>query len=235
MQLCPVCAWEDAPGETPYNNSNNVDLAAAQYNFLAMRAAEPEFIDEVRTPLPEEARSPDWLSIEDFRLKLIEMIEEAFRKTKLDGGVTLHQSAEFDCLGYPSDAMLAEAAAKDPEERWQDIPGEKISRFAEWGWAMIYLDAPSFRFHIPAFMRHELSRISRENLSGAAEGMMFRLQEGPDVPWTKDKTALLSPRQRECIAAFLHFFARIPDSSAAEGLRKGWDQWTPPFVKLAAL
>lgn len=239
MQLCPVCCWEDAPGEYQYNSSNSVGLAAAQYNFLAMRAAEPDFIDDVRAPLPEEARSPDWISIEDFRLKLIEMIEEAFLKTRLEGGVTLHQSLEFDCLGYPSDAMLAEAAAKDPEERWQDIPAEKISRFAGWSWSVIYLDALGFRFHLPAYMRYAMSTIRRENLHSEADGIMFRLEDGPDSSWAKDKIVLLNSPQRECVAAFLHFFARLPESDyhsyAVKGLQKGWDQWTPPFVKLAAL
>ncbi len=239
MQLCPVCAWEDAPGEATYNHSNSVDLADAQYNFLAMRAAEPDFIDVVRAPQPEEARSPDWLSIEDFRVKLIGMIEEAFRKTRLEGGVTLHQSLEFDCLGYPSDSMLAEAAAKDREDRWQDIPEEKLSHFAGISWSIIYLDPAGFRFHLPAYMRHALKTLGWRHTDGEGEWIIFELEGGPLSKRMKNRVELLDRQQRACVAAFLHFFARYPENpchpSAVKGLDKGWDEWTPPFVKLAAL
>lgn len=236
MQICPVCFWEDAPGEHPYNSSNEVRLIAAQYNFLAMRAAEPEYIEIVRAPLPEEARSLRWLSIEDIRLKLIGMINDAFRDTELDGGTTLHQSLEFDCLGYPDDWTLAEAAARDPETRWQDIPVDKISRFSE---SMICFDAKSLRFHLPAYMCHALRCLRWRHYEAEASGVMYQLSGGPRSKRMKNCADLLDRSQKESIATFLHLFSSLDGSAhyddATEGLENGWSEWIPEFVRLVSL
>ncbi len=74
MQLCPVCFWEDAPGEFFWNGSNSVPLFAAQRNYAEFGASEREFADSVRLPLPGEERPSGWLSFQQLALAVIALI-----------------------------------------------------------------------------------------------------------------------------------------------------------------
>lgn len=233
-QLCPVCFWEDAPGEPRYNGSNQVSLVEAQRNFTEFRACERCYRNAVRPPEPEESRSANWLTIDGLREKLILEIEQAFADVSLDDGVTLHQMQVLD--DYGGEAEQLAARRKDPETRWQQISGEKLSRFFD---SMVFLDAKGFRFYLPAFMRHAL--ITSFPSSGAADtdGVMFALQNGPRNSYHEDGIKLLNPPQMQCIASFFHYFARSSesgwDSEARKALKAGWNEWTPDFVRLSLL
>ena len=234
MQLCPVCFWEDAPGEHPYNNSNRVTLVEAQANFEAKGACEGQYIDAVRAPLEEEARSADWLSVAGFRAKVLDLIEEAFADVALDDGVTLHQMDVIDDYGGEKEQL--EARRKDPEKRWQDLSKAKLSRFSG---SMTFLDGKGFRFYLPAFMKHALLTSIPDVESAELDGVMWALDGGPADEYYGSSVSLLSPLQLVATAAFLHFFARYRESytqrDALKGLKRGWDAFTPDFVKLATL
>jgi len=227
MEICPVCFWEDAPGEYPYNVSNKTSLPQAQLNYARMAACEQEYFELTRLPLPEEARPGGWLSFEETRKSLIGEIEAVFEDVLLDEGITLHQSVEFDCLGYPPDWLLAEAAMQDPETRWQDIPAEKISRFSG---SMIHFDGKGFRFHLPAFMRYAL-QVASDRTWGHSDGVMFALHYGPEDGYSKKGIALLSAGQKQVISKFLQFFASSDhyhyQSNARCALKNGWAKWLP--------
>jgi hypothetical protein len=233
-QLCPVCFWEDAPGEPRYNGSNQVSLVEAQRNFTEFGACERCYRNAVRPPEPEESRSANWLTIDGLREKLILEIEQAFADVSLDDGVTLHQMQVLD--DYGGEAEQLAARRKDPETRWQLITGEKLSLFSD---SMVFLDAEGFQFHLPAFLRHAL--ITAYPSSGAADthGVMFALQDGPRKSYHEDGIKLLVPTQMQCIASFFHYFARSSesgwDSEARKALKAGWNEWTPDFVRLSLL
>lgn len=233
-QLCPVCFWEDAPGEPRYNGSNQVSLVEAQRNFAEFGSCERCYRNAVRPPEHEESRSPNWLTIDGLREKLILEIEQAFADVSLDDGVTLHQMQVLD--DYGGEAEQLTARRKDPEIRWQQITGEKLSLFSD---SMVFLDAKGFRFHLPAFLRHAL--ITALPSSGAADthGVMFALQDGPRNSYHVDGIKLLDPSQMQCIASFFHYFARSSesgwDSGARKALKAGWDEWTPDFVRRSLL
>lgn len=227
MQICPVCFWEDAMGEFPYNGSNELPLPLAQQNYQRMGACELEYADLTRPPRQDEARPEDWVSFETLRLKIIDQIEDVFGEVTLEDGVTLHQSREFDCLGYPSQSELAKAASLDPETRWKEIIQDKISSFSE---SMIFFDPKGFRFHLPAFMRHALRMVPSDS-GGHADGVMFALLDGPDKSYSRGGIEILTLKQKQCVASFLHFFATSDgdfyQSNARKALKNGWIQWLP--------
>jgi hypothetical protein len=234
MQLCPVCFWEDAPGDARYNGSNQVSLVEAQRNFAEFGACERAYRSTVRNALPEESRSPYWLTIDDLREKLVSEIEHAFADVLLGDRVTLHQMHVID--DYGSEAGQLAARLKDPETRWQQITGEKLSRFSD---SMVFLDPKGFRFHLPAFLRHALITASPSSGSADTHGVMFALQDGPRNTYHEDGIKLLDPPQMRCIATFFHYFARSSESGwdgeARRALKAGWNEWTPEFVRLSLL
>jgi hypothetical protein len=234
MQLCPVCFWEDAPGDARYNGSNQVSLVEAQRNFAKFGACERCYQNAVRHPLHDEDRSSHWLTIDGLRERLVAEIEHAFADVSLDDGVTLHQMHVID--DYGGEAEQIAARLKDPETRWQQITGEKLSLFSD---SMVFLDAKGFRFHLPAFLRHALVTAFPSSGSADTHGVMFALQDGPRNTYHEDGIKLLDPPQMQCIASFFHYFARSSesgwDSEARKALKAGWNEWTPDLVRLSLL
>ncbi|MCW1915279.1 CPCC family cysteine-rich protein [Luteolibacter sp. GHJ8] len=234
MQICPVCFWEDAPGEWPHNGSNPIPLAQAQANFEKMGACESQYIDLVRSPSGEEARSADWLSVDTFRNKVLDMIEEAFSEVALDGGVTLHQTWVID--EYGDEKEYLQAKLKDPETRWQDLSEAKLTDFSD---SMVFFDGNGFRFHLPAFMRHALLTSVPDVYQAESEGVLLALDGGLNDSYHKKSLRLLSPPQLGATAAFLHFFAKYGEDGtqnySRRGLKHGLDTFTPAFVNRATL
>jgi len=236
MQLCPVCFWEDAAGDAEYNGSNQVSLIEAQRNFAEFGACERSYQDMVRTPLPEEDRSPRWLTSDEVREKIITLIERAFHNVTRDGGATLHQMDLIDG-GWPmTEKAMTDAEKKDPEIRWQDISATKLSKFHE---SLSFLDDLGFRFYLPAFMRHALRTSSLEISRSELDGVLWSLDGGPTRCYRRGSFALLQLEQKEAIAAFLYYFAIFGDfiqaPDARKGLKRGWESNVPAFIKQAAL
>ena len=62
--ICKVCFWEDDPVQLldPWysGGANGPSLVEAQENFRLHGASERRFLQQVRKPLPDEARDPSW-------------------------------------------------------------------------------------------------------------------------------------------------------------------------------
>lgn len=235
MQLCPVCFWEDAPGEAPYNGSNEVSLIQAQRHYLIHGACEAQFQGETRAPLTEEVRSTNWLSFDMLREKIIVSIERSFHKVAREGGTTLHQMDLVDGCCFEEKAMKA-AEANDPETRWQDIPADKLSRFHG---SLAFLDDLGFRFYLPAFMRHALMTAFPDIEHAEVDGVLWSLDGGPDNQYWQDSIALFELEQKQATAAFLQLIATFAEDShagyALKGLKKGWNAFVPAYIKEATL
>lgn len=235
MQICPVCVWEDAPGEYPYNNSNNVSLVEGQRRFLTHGACEPELESLVRKPLPEEERSTHWMSIDQLRGRIIQSIEEAFHDITRDGGTTLHQMDLVDG-GWPVlDSAWKEAAAQDPELRWKYIPAEKLSKFHM---SLVFLDDKGYLFYLPAFMRHALMTATSDLSCSEHEGALWSIDSGPGDKYRRDAFAKLNTPQRQAIAAFVQIFILCAEDCLSCHCRKketqnNWNADLPSFFKLA--
>lgn len=230
MQLCPVCFWEDAPGNSYWNGSNQVSLTIGQRNFAKFGACEPEHLDLVRAPLASEARPDDWISFEDSRLRILDLIEAAFREVKLEGGTTIHQREAID--DWSTEEVVNAAASKDPEVHWQDIPQEKIEKL---GTSLVFLDPWSIRFHLPAFMRCSLQLWADSEYADFSHSdmLLYGLDHGPrSTGYYKHSFLLLNEQQNQAVAAYLKFIA-LGDSyenNAKKALAKGWADWLPhPF------
>lgn len=234
MQLCPVCGWEDAPGHHPYNGSNEISLVQGQRRFLTHGACEAHLHSTVREPLPAEARSSHWKSFDELREMIIKAIEKEFHNVSRDGGTTLHQMDLVDG-GWPmTEKSMKDAASKDPELRWQDIPPGKLSLFSD---SLCFLDDLGFRFYLPAFMRHALITASPDIDQTEIDGIIWSLDRGPDCDFRRDCYAWLTSDQKQATAAFVHLFATSGNDYQApyaqKGRKRGWDQWTPEFVRLS--
>jgi hypothetical protein len=226
MQICPICFWEDAPGEEYWNGSNSVSLVSAQQNFEEFGASEREFADAVRRPLPGEERPSDWLSLDQLAQAIIALIESAFANATLGDGITIHQREAID--GYQSAEEIEDARRLDKERCWQEITEEKIGRC---GTTLTFLDPKSIRYHLPAFMRHALRVWSEVRYFGPADSILYSLASGPRSKGYHEESFLLLDRpQNEAVAAFLKFVSLVDPiygNDAEKGLKNGWAAWVP--------
>lgn len=227
MQLCPICFWEDAPGENFWNGSNQVTLPAAQKNFTTSGACEPEYVGLVRSPLPSESRPQDWTSFEDSRMQILDLIETAFHDIKLEGGITIHQREAIS--DYASEEVFNAAAKEDPEIHWQDIPRSKIENL---GMSLIFFDPKAIRFHLPAFMRCSLQLWAESEFRdlSSSDMLLYGLEDGPrSSGYFEHAFLLLDHSQHQAVAAFLKFFASgdVYQDLAEKALSNGWSAWLP--------
>jgi hypothetical protein len=228
MQICPVCFWEDAPGEFLYNRSNETNLFTAQENFTEFGATERKYLNLVREPLPAEVRRPDWLSGNQIKAKVAETIRAAFGDVLRDGGVSLHQADALD--DYAEEAEFKAAERKDPEYRWQDISSDKISKF---NGSLTFFDDKGFRFYLPAFMIFALDSFEPTHGSMDADGVLFATSDPHG--FHKEHFAILNPSQMEAVAAFLKFaylFNEIHfNKNDLRVFTNFWSQHLPDFMK----
>lgn len=133
------------------------------------------------------------------RLRLIREVEVAFDGVALGNGVSLHQARALDKRA--SDAEVAAARPMDTEERWQDVPDEKIDRLAD---TLPFMDAEGFRFYLPRFMLFALKHSggSQYSNSWACDTAIY----WSDLRDTTGKHALLTQEQRDALRAFGEFF-----------------------------
>ena len=121
--ICPHCGapWEE--GTTEYCERCDRNYAGALY---------PE------TQTAEELRDTE---------QMIEQIRRAFEGVTRGNGMTLHQAALEGA--YLDPAVFIEAAKKDPEAHWSEVPDWKIEREPA---AMCFIDPEGWRFYLPAYM-----------------------------------------------------------------------------------
>lgn len=226
MQICPICFWEDSPGEAPWNTSNSVTLAEAQENFSGFGACERDYLDVVRPAAPDEQRPEDWLSFEDQANAIIGLIENSFAEVKLGDGLTIHQREAIS--DYQSEEETNARRRLDPETRWEDISDEKIDKY---GTSLVFLDPESIRYHLPAFMRFVIGKWLEFHDAGDGDAVLYGLAGGPrSEGYHRDSFLLLNNVQNTAVAAFLEFVSRVDSvygTDAEKGLHKGWSAYLP--------
>jgi len=134
---------------------------------------------------------------------VISEITRAFENVRLDDGISIQQARALD--DYASVAGQLAARAKDTEERWQDVPEEKLRNLED---VHAFLCPKGFRFYIPAYMiwvLHHLELHDRD--SQLSESTVYSLDIGrPSDPWhadRKERFDLLDVRQKESVILFL--------------------------------
>lgn len=227
MQICPICFWEDSPGEAPWNASNTVSLAEAQENFRDFGASERDYLDVVRPAIADEQRPAGWMSLEDQAKAIIRLIESSFAGVELGDGLTIHQREAID--DYRTGEEIKVARRLDPETRWQDIPEEKIEKY---GTSLVFLDPKSIRYHLPAFMRFVVQQWLKCHYIGKGDAVLYGLADGPrSEGYYKDSFLLLDDVQNKAIATFLEFVSRVDSiygDDAGKGLHHGWSAYLQP-------
>jgi hypothetical protein len=227
MEICPVCFWEDAPGEFRYNDSNQLSLAAAQQNYSEFGAAEREYVKIVRPPRPEEARPSGWLPAVGLKALASEMIHDAFDGVTLDGGISVHQADVID--GYGDEKAFTAARLRDPETRWKDIADSKIKRFNQ---SMTFLDPRGFLFYLPAYIIHALDHFNPVDGHLDADGVLFATSDRSG--YHHDNISILNPAQKQATAVFLKLCSLYAEdfsaSRADNSLENGFSDHLPEFL-----
>lgn len=226
MEICPVCFWEDAWGEGPWNNSNSVSLVEAQENFRDFGACERDYLYAVRPSSSDESQPADWLSFEDQAKRVIHLIEICFAKVELGDGLTIHQREAIS--DYQPAEAIQTARRLDPETQWENIPDEKISK---WGTSLVFLDPESIRYHLPAFMRFAAREWLHRHHVGNGDAVLYALSDGPrSKGYHEDSFLLLDEPQNKAVATFLEFLSHVDSiygREAEKALSHGWSAWLP--------
>lgn len=227
---CPVCYWIDAPAVTPGEQDA---LFVAQRSYRAIGAASADWLGAVRAPLPDEAPHPAWRpmdGVEDIgapspreraSAELVARIERAFADVPAAGRVPLRAAYRADYRGDEPDSDW-----DDRDTDWRQIPSDVLEYFAGRTNVFVFGNAESFRYYLPAYMRHAL----RTGQSSTAVGALdLPLPPGTD-PASLERVAALAAEQRETVAAFLRFVVDHDGTDAVAA--RAFDRiWAPVTVE----
>jgi hypothetical protein len=234
-ETCPVCYWCDVDLEHRFsrNERSKTTLLWAQRFFDEVGACDEEWLPLVRAATPDEARSPEWTTIDARRpvvaTELERLITAAFADVRLDGGTTLREARERDNHGSRQEIALA---ALVRHERWQDVDEDTLEDCCD---ALAFLDARGYRFYLPAYLRYYarcLAATEEEKLVCDAHlGMAHRLWwHTLDANRHTEQYALLDDGQRSAIAVYLRALVEVDDyheSDAKEFLDAFWARYLP--------
>lgn len=130
------------------------------------------------------------------RAALIGRIESAFANVALGGGRSMHQADAID--DYEPDDEVAKVRALDTEQRWQDIPDDKVAGFPS---VLHFFDPEGFRFHYPRFMVFTLRNEDSDSASPDTAIYCSDIEKRPD------QFSLFSEEQKSVVRAFRAFYA----------------------------
>jgi hypothetical protein len=152
---------------------------------------------------------------------VITAIEEAFAAVPR-GAITLHEAEVIDDYGTTEERRRARKW--DPEESWQNVPNVSIEACLD---ALPHLDPISWRFYLPAFMRHGLRRLRSPH--GAVDRAIYALALGDDAEinaYLRERFRTLDTEQARAVRRFLEFAAESDaycDARVArQALQKYW-------------
>ncbi|MEM8545167.1 MAG: DUF6714 family protein [Cyanobacteria bacterium P01_H01_bin.119] len=229
--ICPVCFWEDLPAGWR-QEATGISLRQGQTNFLAFGACSADWIAEVRSPAPTEARPHNWQTLAEQetvrRTSLIQGITQAFADVARGDGITLHQARVLDDYGSPEEE--AKARLLDTDTRWWEVPDQWIAEFSE---ALNFVDPPGFCYYLPAYMIWTLNHMGHTN-SFTADATIYSLyvHKGSEQ-WRRPYFAILSPAQSTVVCQFLKYVVWLGEDFAdieiaQKALDQRWSQFCNP-------
>ncbi len=139
-------------------------------------------------------------SNQQFRLEVIAEISSAFADVTLSDGITLHQARAID--DYESKADQIAVRVNDLEQRWQELPDDKLCSFDD---VFNFLDEKGWVFYIPAYMIWVLRHLDDEFDSPHA-GLEYMAIYS--IIFRDERSALLTPGQGRAVCRFLCYLAR---------------------------
>jgi hypothetical protein len=222
MSICPVCFWEDThPDDERWCRSNAVDLRQAQRTFAAIGACEKGWLADVRPPTPEEARDPDWRTVDASepidRDAALAAIRDAFGGLTRGAGMRVYEAELADDYGHESARTALRRG--DRYQRYWEIPDAVI---AEHYSALSFFDPPAFRFHVAAYMSFALRNPDSPSNSPEFVVYALTLRDGALRAWCLERFAAFDDAQAAAVVAFLTFTARY-DAYGAASAREALD------------
>ena len=164
-----------------------------------------------RCPICGSTAIEDVANAETACSALVDNIAYAFRGIDRDNGTTLHEADLIDSAGTlnvdrSSDEYRA-ARELDRERSWNEVPNHVIEELYS---VLRFLDAPGFRFYIPAYMSWTLAH-HRTSDSPSAHSTIVALNPGSEPTewnWNYTRFRLFDERQRATIVQFLEYMSR---------------------------
>lgn len=137
--------------------------------------------------------------------QVIREVEEAFRGVSL-GKLTLHEAELLDNCGSTEGERSA-VRDLDRERDWRDVPDKAIR---ECSVALSFLDAESWRFYLPAYIRYGL----RHPNEGTVDSAIYSLDPAgirQHERRTEERFATFNSGQVRAVCAFLLFACQNGD------------------------
>lgn len=135
--------------------------------------------------------------------EITDAIEAAFGDAALADGLSLHQAEALDHLQLPE--VVRRARGLDTEERWQDIPDEKVEEFH---FALTYLDPEGLRFHLPRYMVYALEHPGLDN--PAVDAAVYACDFGDEIG--EDVLAQFNAMSRSQMQVIARFLVHVAES-----------------------
>lgn len=215
---CEICAFDARDHDAEWTRSKSELLAAAQTCFQRTGTSDPALAEFTRPPRPDESRAPWWLPISETPKALLALIESAFSKVSLDGGVSFAEAELIDSYDLPA------RTAHDPPPPgfgsgppWQTLTLADLDRY-HWG-NFSFQDARGIRYHIPAFLAVHL----RGEKPGALDSLFYCLTSGHNLDAL---LRLLTAEQRHAVARYFAFLATDPPGYSGYWVKKAlFSRW----------
>jgi hypothetical protein len=211
---CEVCGWDErARNNGGWVGEPRSGLADAQREFARSGACDRGLRELTRPARADEARPSWWLAIDDAPAVLIPEIEAAFAGVMLDGGVSLAEAELIDDYAMSSrgdDERPPPGHIDGPP--WQELTTAALDRFP-WG-NFAFQDARGLRYHLPAFMRADLSGV----VLGAIDSLLFTLASHHRLAALH---RLLTDPQRRAVARYVAWVA----------MRDAWHRVGAPWAE----
>ena len=138
----------------------------------------------------------------DEELRVLHLIQSAFREVRLGKGVGLRQGSGLD--DRADSRMLAAYRSEDEKHDWSAISIDDLDHYH---WGLAFLDAEGMRFHLPAYLSADL----HGGLTSA--DIVFHLVVFE--PIGVSRFALLNDSQRNAVREFLLLRLEEPNQEFA--------------------
>lgn len=152
LDICPVCFWED--GLAYFDTGGgaiDVTLREAQRSFEREGACSPLYVNDVRAPLPHEARRSNWRSLDQIRQDVGSRILDRFNA----GFAGIPRPGHFTNYAHCEECAEFNRFFQSFDQRSMTLEQFEAT---DCNWESIcFLTPEGFRYWLPVFVRMGVS------------------------------------------------------------------------------
>ena len=153
-------------------------------------------------------------------------IRNAFQGVTLGRGISLRQAQLIDSRDIDRNTDFASLARQETTDDWSRVPFEELERNC-----VAHLDAPGFRYYIPALMLSVLSHYDSSSMRviGTLTGLYPK--QSDVLEYHTHRYSLFTPDQKAAIARFLTELPKLVELDSEDqkiverALRNYWSEY----------